>query len=202
MNNLLIILIDMTNGNIIKVSSGKQKVRILRPWEVRQLVDAIPKTDYQLIFKTLLFTGARYIEIARFQKHLEWLDGQFIELPSELASRKAKRKQKERWIRLNPRGQEVVQAFKGVKTPLPSYINWTMALKRWAEKAGIDSSYLGPKTTRKTWESWLVFCFEEKLIRILTSQGHDKTTAINHYINLPFTDDDKKEMLQFVGGWV
>ena len=192
----------MENGNIIKISSGKQKVRILRPWEARKLIDAIPKNDYRLIFKTLLFTGARYIEIVRFQKHLDWFDGQFIEMPSMLASKKAKRKQKERWIRLNPRGQEIIQAFKGVKTPLPSYINWTMGLRRWAKRAEIDIRYLGPKTTRKTWESWLVFSFEEKLLRILTSQGHDKTTAIKHYINLPFTDDDAKEMEYFINGWV
>ena len=190
------------NNDIIKMSAKKQKVRILRPWEAKKLIAAIPKHEYQTMFKALLFTGMRYIELKRFQKYPEWFDGEFIHLPDQKATRKAKRKQKERWVRLNPRGQEIVRAFINIKKPLPSYVDWTSDLGRWAKYAGISPEYLGPKTTRKTWESWLVFCFEHKLLHIVNSQGHTLATALKHYVNLPFTKEDEKDMSEFVGGWI
>jgi len=178
-------------------------VRIFRPSECRMFIDAIPKVAYRATFKALLYSGMRYIEMQRFQKHPEWFDGDFIHLPI-MAIRKKKRKQLERWVRLNSTGKEIISNFlhnKDVK-PLPDYKTWRDNLKRWAKRSGIDPVKLGPKTTRKTWESWLVFYYEEKLIVILKSMGHTKTTAIDHYVNLPFTEQDKRDMKAFVEGWI
>jgi len=82
-------------------------VRIFRPGECKQFIKAIPKKNYQLTFKALLYTSMRYIEMQRFQKHPEWFDGDFIHLPA-MAIRKKKRKQLERWVRLNPAGKEII----------------------------------------------------------------------------------------------
>jgi len=177
------------------------KVRILRPSEANKLIDAIKKDYHKTMFKALLFTGMRYIEMQRFQKHPEWFDGNFIHLPRE-AVKKAKRKQKERWIRLNPRGKEIIEAFLKLDKPLPSWQAWGANLRRWAEKAGIGTEGVSPKMTRKTWESWLVFYYPSHLTHIILSQGHTLATSIQHYLNMPFTEEDKKQMAEFVGGWI
>jgi len=176
-------------------------VRILRPWEANALIRAIKKPDYQIMFKALLFSGMRYVEMQRFQRHPEWFDGKHIHLPRE-AVKKAKRKQKERWVRLNPRGEEVISAFLRLNKSLPTWQTWRENLRRWGESAGLDPVGLSPKTTRKTWESWLAFYYPQHLHLILLSQGHTALTSIQHYLNMPFTERDKMEMREFVEGWV
>jgi hypothetical protein len=37
--------------------------------------------------------------------------------------------------------------------------------------------------------------------KIFLSQGHSDVTALHHYLAIPFTEGDKKEMLYFVEGW-
>jgi hypothetical protein len=69
------------------------------------------------------------------------------------------------------------------------------------KKAGLYPDYMSPKTTRKTWESWLVWYYPEKFATIFGSQGHNELTALRHYVNLPFNTRDKEEMKSFVEGW-
>lgn len=92
-------------------------VRILRPDECKHLVNCIPKHNYQIMFKALLYSGARYVELKRFHKHHEWFDGDFIHLP-KFAMKKKKRKQLERWVRLNPAGKEIIKSFLQIKQTL------------------------------------------------------------------------------------
>ena len=154
------------------------------------------------MFKALLYSGARYIEMKRFHKHPEWFDGDFIHLP-KLAMKKKKRKQLERWVRLNPAGKEIIKSFLQINQSLPDYSTWRQNLIRWCNNAEIRPDGVSPKTTRKTWESWLVFYYgDNHLTKILNSMGHTKTTSIDHYINLPFLESDKKNMEEFVGGWI
>jgi len=40
---------------------------------------------------------------------------------------------------------------------------------------------MSTKTTRKTWESWLVWYYPEKIASIFGSQGHNELTALRHY---------------------
>lgn len=174
--------------------------RVLRPQEAKQLINAIPKREHEIQFKALLLTGARYVEMQRFQEHQEWFDGKFIHLPAT-AIKKAKRKQRERWIRLNPLGREVVRSFLET-SKLPTKQAWNQNLKRWAKLAGLGPEGLSAKTTRKTWESWLVFYYPDKLANIVLSQGHTTLTSIQFYLNMPFTDEDKEEMKEFVEGWI
>jgi len=41
----------------------KEKTRILRPWEYKQLCEVVPKKDFKTMLNALLFTGMRYVEM-------------------------------------------------------------------------------------------------------------------------------------------
>ncbi len=62
--------------------------------------------------------------------------------------------------------------------------------------------HLCAKTSRKTWESWLVFYYPERAGLVYQSQGHTGTTSLVYYQNMPFTDADKAQMKAYVEGWV
>lgn len=177
----------------------KENVRILRPCEYKKLIKKIPSFHHQVCFQTLLFTGMRFAECKRLKENHDWFDGDFIRLPSL----KKKAKQKERWIRLNGQGRLIVSQYLNNKDiQLPCQIVWNENLKRWSEKAGIGDEGVSSKTTRKTWESWLSFYFPQNQLHIMQSQGHDLRTSFSHYLNMPFTEQDKSEMKEFVEGWI
>jgi len=180
----------------------KGGVRILRPEEYEALRGIIPKMEHQIILDTLLFTGMRYVELERFYAHAEWYDSQggYIYLPPE-ASQKRKRKMRERYVYLSSRGRAIIPLFLKLKVDLPSRIAWNEDLKRWGEKSGIGSTGLSAKTTRKTWESWLMVSYPAKALLIAMSQGHTELTAMKHYLNLPFSADDLRRIKEYTGGW-
>ncbi|MEM4150965.1 MAG: hypothetical protein QXO39_07005 [Conexivisphaerales archaeon] len=175
---------------------GRSQVRILRPAEY-EAIRSVLRPEQSIMLDGLLLTGMRYVEARRFQQHPEWLEGNFIHVPTL----KVKAKQKERWIRLSSYGQQVIPLFlKGAR--LPGKATFNANLKRWAKKAGLDQAGLSAKTTRKTWESWLVFYYPERQINIVQSQGHDTLTSINHYLNLPFESSEKEAMKKWLDGWI
>lgn len=178
----------------------KQKTRILRPREFKRLLSGCPKTDYRTMLQTLLYTGMRYIELKRFQQYPSWFDSDFVHLPQE-ATRKKARTQKERWVKLNQPGKMIVEYFTNIKTPVPTYVSFNANLKCWAKRANLDPEGLSVKTTRKTYESWLMYYFPERRFEIALSQGHTTLTSLGHYLNMPFTEVDKVEMRNFVEGW-
>jgi integrase len=174
-------------------------VRILRPSEVRLIVDEI-KPDYQIMFKTLLLTGMRYVEAKRFQNNPEWYDGDFINLPNG-AMLKQKAKMSERSIRLNNLGRMLMPLFLNLKHDLPTRVSWREDLRRWAVNVGLKPNGLCAKTTRKTWESWLMYYYPERRLEIVLNQGHTDATSVKHYLNMPFTESDKVAMGEYVSGW-
>ena len=176
-------------------------VRILKPDEFKLLSQHL-KRHHNIFLNTLLFTGLRYIELQRFLKNPQWFDDNgFIHLP-KMAVKKQKRKQMERTVRLNPLGKQLIPFFLELDKPLPTYQTWGQNLKRWAKNSGLNPSNLCAKTTRKTWESWLVFFYTNRLTEISMSQGHTTVTAMNHYLNIGFTESDKILMKEYVGGWI
>jgi hypothetical protein len=179
----------------------KSNTRILRPYECKLLVDNIPKLDYVNKFEALLYSGMRYIEVQRLYRHPEWFNGEIIHLTKK-AIKKKKATVSERYVHLNPVGRRAVSHFLKSKTPLPDYSTWRENLKRWMINAKLYPDYMSPKTTRKTYESWLVTYYPEKFNQIFLSQGHNQLTALRHYLNLPFTEKDKLEMKTFVDGWI
>lgn len=175
----------------------KGDTRILRPWEFRKLVDAIPKNYHKDQLETLLYTGMRYHELQRLYNNPQWLVSNSIKMHSG----KPKSVYPERFIRLNPQGLRSVTYFlRGKK--LPNYSTWDENLKRWAKYADLDPTGISIKTTRKTWESWLVTSYPNQIEYIFLSQGHDSTTALKFYLMIPFYPQDKQDMKFYTDGWI
>ena len=177
----------------------KSAVRILRPNEYEQLRTGAKTLENRTLCDSLLLTGLRYIEAQRLQENPDWLDGRFIHLPV-FAQRKTKRKQRERWVKLSSKGTTVLPYFLKARQ-LPSWKAWTENLNRWSGRSALDPVGLGPKTLRKTWESWLVSSYPERVLEVFLSQGHTQMTALSHYLGLPFTSEDRTEMTEYVAGW-
>jgi integrase len=192
---------ELYNNEEFKRPIIRMGTRIFRPKEFKALLEGCPKIDYKTMLQALLFTGMRYIEMQRFQKYPSWFDGDFVHLPKE-ASRKVKRTQQERWVRLNNQGKMVVQYFTNQKTPMPTYQSWNENLNRWCKRAGLEDEGVSVKSTRKTWESWLMFYFPQQIALITLSQGHTQITSLQHYLNMPFTESDRIEIKNYVEGWV
>ena len=85
---------------------------------------------------------------------------------------------------------------------IPSNVTWRENLIRWGTDAKIDTVGLCAKSSRKTWESWLMFYFPQHIQTILLSQGHTDIMSIEHYLNMPFTTTDRIEMKEYVEGWI
>ncbi|MDE1854405.1 MAG: site-specific integrase [Thaumarchaeota archaeon] len=192
----------------------KNGTRILRPQEFAPILSAsgrIPGWQGSGLWGptflvTLLMTGMRYVEGQRLQWHgSEWYKGgPFLHLPKEAVG-KVRRTQVDRWVRLTPMGCKVVKKFIGCPVALPSWWAWGDALKRWANESGIDPSALGPKTMRKTWESWLIFYYRDKPNSwpiIAQSQGHTGKTSMDHYLNAPFVESERLMMEPWVRGYL
>jgi len=179
----------------------KSGVRILRPSEYEQLREGAGTPENQTRVDALLLTGLRYVEAQRLQTNPKWADGRFIHLPAS-AQRKVKRlqRERERWIRLSSKGASLLPYFFKTK-PLPTWRAWTQNMQRWAGNSRLDPIGLGPKTLRKSWESWLVASYPERVLEVFLSQGHTQMTALSHYLGLPFTQTDKEGMKEWVAGW-
>jgi integrase len=180
----------------------KNGVRILTPFEFDRLLNAITKQDYKILLNVALYTGARYVELQRLQKHPEWLkmDRRCIYFPRE-AQRKKKRKLKDRYVYLTSAALNYIPLFFKIRK-LPLIQQWNQLLKAWAEKAGIGGDGISAKTTRKTWESWLAVSYPDRLDHVCMNQGHTNLIAMRHYLQLPFTDDEKREIKNRTVGWM
>lgn len=180
-------------------SSNKFQVRILRPseWEtIRGSLDI----DMKRICTSLLVTGMRYAELQRFRENPDWLEGSFIYLPKG-STLKVKAKQKERAIRLSDMGRTIIGDLFQTPYPLPELPAFDMKLRRWSKRI-LEGAPVNNKTFRKTWESWLVFYYPDKALQIALSQGHTSATQYEHYLNMPFAEEDRKDMRKWVEGWV
>ncbi|MBO8183148.1 MAG: site-specific integrase [Archaeoglobus sp.] len=181
----------------------KEGVRILTPQEYDALRDAANKHYHQIMLDAALYTGMRYVELKRFQEHPEWFhkERRAIYLPPE-AQLKKERKFKDRYVYLSNVGMYAIQYFLALKERLPSIQAWDKNLKRWAAKAGLDPAGISAKTMRKTWESWLVVSFPDKVPLICMNQGHTEITSMNHYMQLPFSKAEREEIKERTAGWM
>ena len=185
----------------LKPNVIQMKTRILRPSEYDILrSNANPK--YRVLFDTALMTGMRVVELRIFLQNPIWFDGTFIHLP-RVAIKKKKATINQRWVHLSSRGRAVVenvhQILDGAKIPSESAISRYM--KRCALQGGIDGNGMNMKMFRKTWESWLIASYPNRKEEVFLSQGHTSLTALQHYVNLPFTEEDKLKMREWTEGW-
>ena len=187
--------IKILNNNHPIIKNG---VRIFRPCEIKKIIDVIPKVDHKDKFEALLYTGARYNELRWLYRHPQNFYGNTILMPSL----KPEARHKERYIRLNVNGQRAVMYFLRSKKNLPAHPGWDENLRRWCQKAGIDPVGVCCKSTRKTWESWLVTMYPHNFEHIFLSQGHTDKVSLEYYLMLPFSDEDKEEMKFYTDGWI
>lgn len=190
----------MSEKKLAILKGNKIKTRILRPSEYEVLREGAGKLENQTLLDSCLLLGARYEECRRIQKNPEWFDGNFIHLPSE-AQKKVRRTQTERWIRLSSMGKAILPYFFEVRK-MPAVQAWNENLLRWIKRGGFDQVGISARTLRKTYESWLIFSFPAATNLIYLSQGHTTLTSLQHYVNLPFLEEDKRLMKHWVEGWV
>ncbi len=173
--------------------------RIFRPWEFNKLIDVVSADEKELTnLKALLLLGCRYEEARRIQKDRScYHDRKFVHVDEK----KVKRVSKQREIRLSTRGIDIMPYFFNGAL-LPTVQAYDEKLKRWVLLAGLDPRGISVRCLRKTWESWLIYTYQNRTIDIVKSQGHTQTTAMEHYIGVSFTDDDLRDMRDWVSGWI
>lgn len=183
--------------------------RVLAPHEVYALRSVISKPSLLALFNLLLYTGMRLTEVKQLIMNPKLFDEERKSIL--IKSTKKEAKQKTRNIILNQKGIEAVKQFlKNPYYPSSPFV-WQKNLIRWCRNAHLDEVedpehatnpyMITVRTTRKTWESWLVAVHEDKFIRIVSSQGHKETTAISHYIGLNFKDDEYRDIINEVSDW-
>ena len=148
----------------------------------------------------------RYVEAEKLQDNPDWFDGHFINLPKG-TSLKVKAKFDERTIRLSDAGRRVLPLFLKPEAKLPIRNTWDYILKQRAEATnlkpdhyiakdlgGVQQPIYGicAKSTRKTLASWLVYYLNSAdRVHVPYSMGHDKETESEHYLNMPFVQEDR-----------
>ncbi|MBP2133971.1 integrase [Methanomicrobium sp. W14] len=180
----------------------KQNTRILTPAEYRGLRSEFQNYTHKMIFDGMLFSGARTEEFWRFIKYKRYFDPErcVIHLPEKLV-KKSKVKHKARDIFLSNWGLQAMERLYDSEVYEVSRVAWREDLLRAAKKAGIGTNGIMPKMTRKTWESWLIVSFPHMALQIHMSQGHNSITAMNHYLNISFTAEEKFDMKKYVTGF-
>jgi integrase len=183
------------DGKKVITSKGMWKTRILRPDEYEDIYNR-SNAQYKIISSCLLMTGMRYEELKRLRKHPEWIDKDgTIYLPPE-AQKKEKRVQPQRFIKMSYAGREAIKRLFDLDAELPRNV----VVDNYIKYNFKDYEGFSLKSFRKTWESWLVFYYHLPL-EVALSQGHSATTQLQHYLGLPFSDEDKLKMKPYVEGW-
>lgn len=184
----------------------KGETRILTPKEYNRLRDGLLKPHHKIMFDGLLYTGMRLEEFWRFIDHIDWFsqDRMCIHLPKG-SSLKVKAKMQERDVNLSSLGTRVVRdlidAIKRGDVRKVSNRAWNDLLKRAAMRAKFNPKGFTPKTTRKTWTSWLMSTYPEDGLRIAANAGHDTATMQKHYMNTPFSPEERTAIKMHVQGW-
>lgn len=184
----------MENGLV--TSDG---TKVLTVEEYDNFLKFIPEKK-RVIFEINVITGMRYIELQRLYEHPEWYitDRNQIVLPKE-AQKKVKQKQVKRTIdRLPSTFHYMFKDFIEGSKP-PDRIAWFRSLSGWSKKARIEPK-IGPKTPRKTIESWMLKCGIPE-IEIYSRAGHDPVTSLKHYQSLSFTDYELRDIKKRLTEW-
>jgi len=194
---MLYIIGSMEEINLLNHNIMKGETKILTPLQFQRFVSSIPKKKYRTMFEALFYSGMRYREFMRLYKHPETFDGFSIHVKKF----KPKQRIKDRYVHLNHLGRMAVNNFlmSGLKPPHP--INWVSDVQRWAGYAGFNPKEFGAKTTRKTWESWLIATKPHMIVKIVMSQGHSESVSLLHYANIPFYPEEIRAMFTYVADW-
>lgn len=193
---------EYTHGTTKKQITGHYK-RVLHVVEYEALRKGSGKFSNQLRLDLELLTAGRYRELRELQWNKQWFEWDNNSLHIKEHKIFRVRKTPQRYIHLSTLGKAQVETFLNSKNiVLSSYSAMGENLKRWAERADIDPRGLTVKCFRKTYESWLMFYYPEKSFSIFQSVGHTPEVAMKHYVNTPFTEEDKILMKKYIEGWM
>lgn len=184
--------------------------RILPPAEAAAIRSVIAKPSSCALFDLLLYTGLRFAEVRQLVTDPSIFDEDRGILT--ILNMKPRATAPVRIVLLSDRGRAAVQTFIDLGAKVPGSHNaWHQNLIHWsraAELTALPSSKatgnptgIRVRTTRKTWESWLLAACPDRLIDIALSQGHSETIAIRHYGNLAWTPDEREAIRAEVVGW-
>lgn len=210
------IIVDKVRKNRrdIKVRMGGE-IRALTPEDFDKLREQAPSSEEKFLLDLMINTGMRYVELQRYIKSTGdikiikgikdiksgWFDYKRnkIVLPSN-----ATKTFETRNVLLTPRFTDILKRElerKNTEMPIISYQTLDNRLKKWAIKGDIDKPHIiAVKTFRKSWESWLVSA-DKNVLKVLASQGHRSTIALDHYLTYGFTSEEKEEMIKRTEGW-
>lgn len=189
----------LVTGDGTKVLTVEEYDKFLQFIPEKKPNDEKPNT-YRPAFELNVITGLRYIELQRLHDNPDWYhkERNQIILPKE-AQKKVKQKQIKRTIdKLPSTFSYLFKAFLEAPRP-PHRDSWNKNLKRWSERAGIEPK-IGPKTPRKTIESWMLKCGIPE-IEIYGRQGHDPVTSLRHYQSLSFTEYEMRDIEKRLREW-
>ena len=184
--------------------------RVLTPGEASSIRRVISKPSNRALFDLMLYTGLRLEEVRQLVEHPEIFDEERRLLV--IKSGKAKASQRSRNVILSDKGVEAVRAFLQAPKMPASSSAWQTNLIRWSKIAGLSplpgrseegGNIFGitVRTSRKSLESWLLTAYPDRAAWIALSQGHTETTALGHYLNVSFTDQERNDILDEVKGW-
>lgn len=195
-------MIDKPSKPIIRTIRNKQ-IRVLTPAEYRAIYFAAEKTSNQVVLDCLLMTAGRITELKEMQinRQLFNFEGRCICI-REHNKKRVEKGIRDRYIHLSIKGAEAVRNFLDNRYNIPSYQTIGGNLRKWASKVNVDPSSLSAKVLRKTYESWLVFYMPEKSLSILQSTGHTQEVALGHSLILPFIENDRIGMREYMEGWI
>jgi len=183
--------------------------RVLTPGEADQIRSVIEKPSLRVIYDLMLYTGLRFVELEQLADNPGIFDQERRTIT--IKSGKSMASQKSRNVCLSDRGMlAVVEFLKNPSVPSSSHL-WQENLIRWSRRARLqhvpgqeesnNPTGITVRTTRKSWESWLLASYPEKIVNITLSQGHTETTALRHYFNISFTPVEREAIKEQVKGW-
>ena len=183
--------------------------RVLTPDEATRIRAVIEKPSSRILYDLMLQTGLRLSEVKQLRDNPAIFDEERRTIT--IKSGKAKASQISRNVCLSTKGMQAVVAYLKLPSVPSSPHVWQANLIRWAQRARIQAlpgqeqsgnpCGITVRTTRKTWESWLLAEFPDKVINITLSQGHTETTALRHYFNISFTPQERETIKDEVHGW-
>ena len=183
--------------------------RVLTPEEADRIRTVIEKPSSRALFDLMLYTGMRLSEVVQLRDSPAIFDQERRTIT--IKSGKAKATQISRNVCLSDKGLLAVEEYlKNPSVPSSPHV-WQANLIRWAQRARLKAlpgqeqsgnpTGITVRTSRKSWESWLLAAFPEKVINIVLSQGHTEATALRHYFNISWTQGEREAIKEQVKGW-
>lgn len=172
--------------------------RVFTPFEADDIYYGIGKRKFKRAFDTALNTGMRYKELKLFAENPEWHRPKYNEI---FLPKTANKNRIDRHVHLTENFNKFLGEYLDAGLYFPARRTWFDSIRRWAKRAGVqDQHNINVKTTRKTWESWLIKANYDPL-KVMLSQGHTQGTAILHYLNMSFTKDEIEAIKKKTLGW-